>query len=62
MADQPDQTTPTEVTISSPGVTVTLKAHAPLPEVTDRAEQIHERAVRRHADATRLPEGHGGHL
>lgn len=57
MADQPDKTTPTEVTISSPGVTVTLKSAAPLDQVTDRAEQLHAQAVKRHAEATRLPIG-----
>ncbi|MEU5939395.1 hypothetical protein ABZ807_09410 [Micromonospora sp. NPDC047548] len=62
MTDQPDeQTSPTEVTISSPGVSVTIKSHAPLDQVTATAERVHERAVQRYANG-RMPDGHGGIL
>lgn len=59
--DDQDQAKLTEVTISTPGVSVTVKSHAPLGEVTTTAEQVHERAAQRYANG-RLPDGHGGIL
>lgn len=59
--DDQDQTKLTEVTISSPGVSVTVKSHAPLDQVRTTAEQVHERAVQRYANG-RLPDSHGGVL
>ncbi|MEU8264928.1 hypothetical protein AB0C02_30480 [Micromonospora sp. NPDC048999] len=56
-----DKPNPTEVTISTPGVSVTIKSHAPLGAVTSTAERVHEAAVRRYANG-RLPDGHGGIL
>ena len=59
MADtEQEKTNPTEVTITSPGITVTIKAHAPLSEVTTTAEQVHQRTVHRWADGRR-PAGFG---
>ncbi|MFG2054782.1 hypothetical protein ACGFI9_12195 [Micromonospora sp. NPDC048930] len=47
------------MTITSPGITVTVKSHAPLDQVTTCAEQLHQRTAQRWADGRR-PSGFAG--
>ena len=54
-----EPTTPTKVTLTSPGISVHIESRAPLDRVADRAEQLHRDLAARHGS---LPDGIGGYL